>query len=166
MTIALSLDRDALEALFPEGSEVRLQLRGAVLDQAVKRYAAKDWPEIQQQVKRITDSAFREALATQGLRVTYGNTVQLSEEIKTAMRQQAKELIQQHMAEELDLSPERLRLLRDDLMQVLGLRITQELSGPLFQQITQLVVDTMKKFLTVQFNPAWLQAADQQGTQG
>jgi len=74
MTLQLKIDTNALTALFPEGTEIRLKLQNAVIDQVVRRLAIKQVADIEARIS--TAVALEAQLHLQNVRdvkITGGN---------------------------------------------------------------------------------------------
>jgi hypothetical protein len=136
MSIYLSLDNTALAALFPEGTEARLALRNAVIDQAVKRLVQKDLnlPDFQNSVRLQVEQAASEAIARAGV-VIKGRRITIGQEVKESLQTEADEALKRAIAEGMDLSPERLGKLRDELLANLQQRLDHDIGQMLEQRV-------------------------------
>lgn len=72
MTIKLMLDREALESLFPEGTEARVELRRAVTTDLVSRLCIKDIKLLSEDMQRAVANQARDLLSSEGFPVHDG----------------------------------------------------------------------------------------------
>lgn len=97
MTLKISLDRAALEALFPEGTEARANLQRAVITDLIGKLAIKDCKlldaELQRQVHECTARLNRELLAKHfGSNHMFLNE-QVEEAVKKAVQAEYRSLV-------------------------------------------------------------------------
>lgn len=103
MTIQLRLDGPALAALFPEGSEARLELQKAVVAEFVRKHLTAAVPDdvkklvVEQRAKAVND-----VLREFGGLSTFG--VQLSPVFKDTVRNEVRQTVQQFVTEQLQIS--------------------------------------------------------------
>ena len=89
MTIALTLDKEALASLFPAGSEVRLHLANAVISNIAKRAIVKVEKESIRQIEIIAESRFRE-LMMQNSNGPYSSSRELSNSFRKLIKTEAE----------------------------------------------------------------------------
>lgn len=143
MSTYLSLDAAAMDRLFPEGSEARVVLRGAVIDQVVKRHATKDYSDWRKQIEAQTDKAVREAMAQAGMLVE-GRRITIGQGMRAALQAQADEALKCAVAEGLDLSAARLGKLREDLLASLQQRLEHEIGQALEVRVAQVLGEQLQ----------------------
>jgi sugar phosphate isomerase/epimerase len=86
----IQLDSAALAALFPEGSETRVQLQNAVIAEFTRRHLKLHAEDTQKRIDSEVRKTIKEALEKEGVDVTYG-LVTFSLELKEKIRKQALE---------------------------------------------------------------------------
>lgn len=92
-TTTIILDRDAVNALFPEGSEVRVKLQDTVLGLLAKQFVAAYTSQSPEMVRLrgMMDATYREALQEQGILNRFGHVelgARLKQDIQSAAAQQ------------------------------------------------------------------------------
>lgn len=101
MSIQLKIDTAALISLFPEGSEVRLELQQAVINEVSRNIIDRNVSALNAQVKAACLAHFERVLATEGIKHAY-NGWQLSEPVKTAIGDQVKSLFSKEVSKAID----------------------------------------------------------------
>lgn len=90
MSTMIRLDKSALEALFPEGSQARLDLTRAVTAQMVRLVVEKDTTTVRNILLDQGQRIAIEALKDMGIQEpNYFGAVQISESAKQAIREEA-----------------------------------------------------------------------------
>ena len=96
MAVELKLDTAAVVSLFPEGSEVRLKLQQAVINEVVKNLIDRRIKELQaeintriQSIENEARKAFTDELTRKGFDRKWGNLV-LSDAAKSLIAEQAR----------------------------------------------------------------------------
>jgi hypothetical protein len=82
----LSLDTAALEALFPPGSEARVELSRAVVANLLSRLATKDLRVMSDDLRGIVKQQIKDDMAREGLVSRFTGTVQLSDQARSAIK--------------------------------------------------------------------------------
>jgi hypothetical protein len=80
MSIQLKLDAAAMAALFPEGSEVRLELQQAVINETVRKLVDRELSNTRHYIGEQCAKATKDALEKEGLTSKVWTGVKLSDE--------------------------------------------------------------------------------------
>ena len=79
MSIQLKLDAAAMAALFPEGSEIRLELQQAVINETVRKIVDRELTRTRNHIEEQCKKAVEDALAKEGLTSKVWQGVKLSD---------------------------------------------------------------------------------------
>lgn len=104
MSIQLRLDAAALAALFPEGSQARVDLQQAVVAEFAKKYIKPSAAGLQAMVDKARAEAVAEVMKELGLsRGAYSsNPVKLSDGVKYEIDQAARAAVREHSRERIE----------------------------------------------------------------
>ncbi len=91
MSIQLKLDAPALATLFPEGSEVRLELQRSVISEMARKIVDRDLAATRNLIEQQCRAIVEKALADEGLTSKVWQGVKLSDEIEKRLKAQATE---------------------------------------------------------------------------
>lgn len=91
MSIQLKLDAAAMAALFPEGSDIRLELQQAVINETVRKLVDRELTATSAFIERQCKSIVEQALLTAGLASKVWQGVKLSDETEKRLKAQATE---------------------------------------------------------------------------
>lgn len=96
MTIELKLDTNALESLFPAGSEARVNLQKAVIANFIRAHVKPSFvtAEVEKLVKEAQTEAVKQVLAEMGLRPHWNGTTTLSDTAKREIELQARRALE------------------------------------------------------------------------
>lgn len=89
MSVQLKLDAQAMTALFPEGSEIRLALQQAVINEVARNIVDRNITNLRSQIDATCMAHFERVLADQGIKRHYSGW-QISPEIKATINDAAK----------------------------------------------------------------------------
>lgn len=91
MSVQIKLDAAAVASLFPEGSEARLELQQAVINETVRKIVDRELAKTRQLVEAQCRRVAEEALASAGITSKLWNGVKLSDETEKRLKAQALE---------------------------------------------------------------------------
>lgn len=140
--INITLSPAALELLFPVGSEYRAVMANAVVDKFLRQLlrTSLEAPDHTAQIRRQIEAATDVAMAGLGIAIR-GRTVTLTQAAKDQIQREAAVALEMAMAEGMDLSPERLTKMRDELLERVGNRVQDQAGlAPAPQQISDAVL--------------------------
>lgn len=86
MSIQLKLDATAVAALFPEGSEVRLELQQAVINETVRKLVDRELSTTRRLVEEQCKKVVKEALDKENVTSKVWTGVRLSDEYETKLK--------------------------------------------------------------------------------
>jgi hypothetical protein len=89
MSIQLKLDAAAMAALFPEGSEIRLELQQAVINETVRKIVDRELSVTRNHIESQCKLIVEQALAAEGLTSKVWKGVKLSDETEKRLKEQA-----------------------------------------------------------------------------
>lgn len=89
MSIQLKLDAQAMAALFPEGSEVRLELQQAVINETVRKLVDRELTKTRAQIAEQCRVVVSEALTAEGLTSRLWQGVRLSDSYVRELKEHA-----------------------------------------------------------------------------
>jgi valyl-tRNA synthetase len=91
MSIQLKLDASAMLALFPEGSEARLELQQTVINEVVRKVIDRELSATRKHIGEQCKLIVEQALHVEGLASKLWNGVKLSEETEKRLQSQARD---------------------------------------------------------------------------
>ncbi len=91
MSIQLKLDAPALATLFPEGSEVRLELQRSVISEMARKIVDRDLAATRNLIEQQCRAIVEKALADEGLTSKVWQGVKLSDDTEKRLKAQATE---------------------------------------------------------------------------
>jgi hypothetical protein len=147
MPIRLTLDESALRALFPEGSEAEIQLRGAVIGTIVERAFTDSTRLIEAQVKSNIERLFEQNMATLGVRKNSYSGYYLTDEAKLQIKATAKRIFDEIAAESLGMEKSAMELLRLSALQSAEKRLEREIGAGLDSRINKLIRTELAKIV-------------------
>lgn len=91
--VTLKLDTGAMQALFPEGSEARVELQRAVVANFISQHIKPSLigAQVESMVKAAKEAAVKEALVDLGVTTSWGGGTQLSDSFKAKLKEQASD---------------------------------------------------------------------------
>lgn len=96
MTIKLSLDKAALEALFPEGSDARVNLQRVVVDDLLKKLAIKDVKHVSEQLLKTLDPIIK-GTVSEFVRARFGSSHSTAYYLTDAVKEAVKAEVRANM---------------------------------------------------------------------
>ena len=86
MSIQLKLDAPAIAALFPEGSEIRLELQQAVINETVRKVVDRELSATRRYIGECCKKIVEDALAKEGLTSKVWSGVALTKEYEDRLK--------------------------------------------------------------------------------
>lgn len=143
MTVSIHLDVQALNALFPEGSEARAQLARGVIENFIRNNLKPQslGQEVRDLIEKARKEAVTEALRTLGVSQSWGGGVSLSDSFTRKLREQATESIQAEITKEVDR-------VRAEVIGRIDMRLESSLRGTLDDRIQRAVRERVEAITT------------------
>jgi citrate lyase gamma subunit len=142
MTTKIQLDRDAVMALFPEGSEAQVELRRVVAAALVEKLAVKDVKFLDHEMQHAVRVAVNDACIKYGVREWYaGGTIQVSQRLLDHIQSIVKDQFDRSINDQITkcLDADRLREVEATVVRRLENRldvlITQGLHDRIREQV-------------------------------
>lgn len=88
-TLDIKLDAEAMTALFPEGSAVRLELQQTVMNEIVRKVIDRNVTSLKAAIDEAVRVQYIAALAAQGISVAHSR-LNLSADVKAAINEHAR----------------------------------------------------------------------------
>ena len=130
--MVLKLDTDAVQLLFPEGTEARVKLQDAVIDNVVRRLMTKDYTVLGERFQGEIRAQISKHLSTQGATFNFAGEVKLKDTLVQALSQRVNEAVQQVVDNHVEAA-------RQALLAEVGARLNDHLERGLERKVDTLV---------------------------
>jgi hypothetical protein len=147
MSITLKLDTAAMEALFPAGSEARVELQRAVVANFIAAHIkpAMIGAQVEAMVKAAKEAAVKEALAELGITPAWGGATTLSESFKAKLKEQAGDSIRANISKVVDeAATDVLSKIDGRLKAAVDAKTDDEIRRVIRQRVEQLAAGLLK----------------------
>ena len=145
------LDRDAMFALFPEGSQAEVELRSAVTDAIVRRVisGAASWSvkDFESRARALAHEEARLAFADMGIgskSTPWKTEITLSDSIKNAIRSHARDLVEKEKQEAAKVATEHYGALLEERI---GQRFAVMVDAAFNERLEAIVLKVIKSRL-------------------